>query len=119
MTTVPALRDDDTTREVMREWLTEQITDSSGLTVAELDRPQGAGGSNETLLVRADWKQDGHARTAELVVRIAPTTLQVSLTLNLNCSTARLKNWGVIPACRCPLYWVSNPIQRFWAHLSG
>jgi hypothetical protein len=41
MTTVPALRDDDTIREVMGEWLTEQITDSSGLTVAELDRRKG------------------------------------------------------------------------------
>jgi aminoglycoside phosphotransferase (APT) family kinase protein len=79
MTTVPALRDDDTIREVMREWLTEHIADSSGLTVAELDRPQGAGGSNETLLVRANWTQDGRARTVELVVRIAPTTLQVFL----------------------------------------
>jgi aminoglycoside phosphotransferase (APT) family kinase protein len=79
MTTVPALRDDETIREVLQEWLSDHIADSSGLVVADLDRPQGAGGSNETLLLRANWTHDGRALTAELVVRIAPTMLQVFL----------------------------------------
>jgi aminoglycoside phosphotransferase (APT) family kinase protein len=79
ITTVPALRDDDTIRKALEQWLTDHLRGAARVAVSDLNRPQTAGGSNETLLAQADWTQDDRACGAELVLRIAPTTLQVFL----------------------------------------
>jgi aminoglycoside phosphotransferase (APT) family kinase protein len=77
MTAVPQLRDDETIREALAHWLTNKMPPAADLTLAELERPQTAGGSNETLLATVRWTTRGQAQSAEIVLRIAPTMLQV------------------------------------------
>jgi hypothetical protein len=64
MSTVPQLRDDDTVRKTLGEWLTERIPNASDVKVSRLGRPQGAGGSNETLLAKPLGPRKGN-RTAQ------------------------------------------------------
>ena len=79
MSTVPQLRDDETTRTALAQWLARHLPQSSGMAVSPLSRPQTAGGSNETLLATASWTDSGQPRHWEIVVRVAPTSLQVFL----------------------------------------
>jgi aminoglycoside phosphotransferase (APT) family kinase protein len=64
------------TARVLAAWLQSRLPQASGVEIGELSWPQGAGMSNETLLFNARWRESGAARTAGLVVRIAPHVVQ-------------------------------------------
>ncbi|WP_433602456.1 phosphotransferase family protein [Nocardia sp. CA-135953] len=73
--TVPQLRDDAAVTAVLSDWLTARDPGGSRVEIVALRRPQGSGASNETLLVRTLTSAQG-AEPVDLVLRIAPTTLQ-------------------------------------------
>jgi len=77
MSTVPQLRDDATTQAVLADWLSARSPGRARVEVSALRRPEGAGGSNETLL--AQTRTAGRADTTAVVLRIAPTVMQVFL----------------------------------------
>jgi aminoglycoside phosphotransferase (APT) family kinase protein len=79
MPTLPKLREDETTRAALAQWLARHQPQSENMAVSPLSRPQTAGGSNETLLATATWTEAGQPREREIVVRVAPTALQVFL----------------------------------------
>jgi aminoglycoside phosphotransferase (APT) family kinase protein len=79
MSTVPQLREDDTTRQSLTLWFSAQRPQCADVAVSELARPQTAGGSNETLLTTVSWTERGEPRTREVVVRVAPTAMTVFL----------------------------------------
>jgi aminoglycoside phosphotransferase (APT) family kinase protein len=77
LSTVPQLREDDTTRQSLERWLSAQWC--VDVTVSELARPQTAGGSNETLLTTVSWTEQDEPRSREVVIRVAPTAMTVFL----------------------------------------
>ena len=119
MTTVPALRDDDTIRKALEQWLTDHLRGAARVAVSHLDRPQTAGGSNETLLAQADWTQDGRTRGAELVSASHRRRCRCSWTRNSSSSTAPSRRWASIQTYRYRRYGASSPTNRCWVLPSG
>src|SRR5215470_15137811 len=74
---VPNQRDEQLTCYLLAGWLAEQLPDAEGFTVSGLHTPSASGFSSETLLVDAEWAQEGVKRAQALVVRVAPTAYQL------------------------------------------
>ncbi len=73
------MRDLDVARRTITAWLAAQRPEWRDLVVGELQMPGGTGFSNETLIFDASWTEDGHARSAGLVLRVEPTSYRVFL----------------------------------------
>jgi aminoglycoside phosphotransferase (APT) family kinase protein len=66
-------RDLDATRQQLGEWLRRKLPDGARPEVSDLQIPQGAGHSNETLLFDARWREGGAERGGGFVARVRPT----------------------------------------------
>ena len=60
----------------LARWLLDRLAEESGaqitdLSLVSLERP-GAGQSSETILFTARWREGGHPRSADLVLRRRP-----------------------------------------------
>jgi len=64
------------TAEILARWLGERLESATDVQVFDLAWPQGAGMSNETILLRARWVRHGEAMEQGLVVRLAPKLVQ-------------------------------------------
>jgi aminoglycoside phosphotransferase (APT) family kinase protein len=64
------------TAEILARWLGQRMESARDIEVFDLAWPQGAGMSNETILLRARWKDRGEAFERGLVVRLAPKLVQ-------------------------------------------
>lgn len=69
-------RDLDQAASVFSSWLAQRMRDASNVVVSGLAWPQGAGMSNETILMRARWIQGGKTMEQGLVARLAPKVVQ-------------------------------------------
>ena len=76
-------RDTAATGRILERWLTAHIEGALDLTVFDFAMPQGAGMSNETLLFRARWTQDGQEVVRGLAARVAPSAVQLFKDANL------------------------------------
>ena len=119
MTTVPALRDDDTIRKALEQWLTDHLRGAAGVAVSDLNRPQTAGGSNETLLAQADWTQDGRRAVPSWCSASHRRRCRCSWTRNSSASTAPSRRWAGIQTYRYRRYGASSPTNRCWVLPSG
>ena len=63
-------RDVEKTRLAIEEWLADRMPDADGVTVAELEVPDGTGFSNETLLFDVSYREDGESQTNSMVARL-------------------------------------------------
>ena len=70
MSPVPSSRDEEDARSRLEAWLRPRL--GNDVVVSDLTVPDGSGYSNETLLFRATWTEDGEARTADLAARLRP-----------------------------------------------
>lgn len=64
------------TAGILQRWLQARMPEVRDVSVFDLSWPQGAGTSNETLLLRARWGEKGAERPHGLVVRFAPQLVQ-------------------------------------------
>lgn len=58
-------------------WMERALPGASGLSIANLDYPRGAGRSHETILFDATWRESGRERSEGYVVRVKPDANQV------------------------------------------
>jgi aminoglycoside phosphotransferase (APT) family kinase protein len=65
-------RDLETTRTQLTDWLARRLPRESQPTVSDLQIPQGAGHSNETILFEAGWRENGAAKQQGFVARVRP-----------------------------------------------
>ncbi|MEE9414780.1 MAG: phosphotransferase family protein, partial [Acidimicrobiales bacterium] len=56
----------------LASWFESLSANSSSVAITDLEVPAGTGFSNETILFRADWVEDGHDRNERFVARIEP-----------------------------------------------
>jgi aminoglycoside phosphotransferase (APT) family kinase protein len=126
VTTVPPLRDDDAIRKTLSDWLVGRLHGAGHVQVTHLDRPQTAGGSNETLLVGAEWTAGGESQSAKVVLRIAPTMLQIFLDPGFERQYRTLQTLGEQTSIAVPKVWgfESDPSvlgAQFWVmdHIPG
>src|SRR6218665_1769997 len=76
MPVTPQLRDDETTKSTLSDWLTARHPTGARVEVVDLRRPQGSGSSSETLLLQTvTVGEDGSP--VKLVLRIAPTKIDI------------------------------------------
>jgi aminoglycoside phosphotransferase (APT) family kinase protein len=61
---------------VFSSWLAKRMPEARDVIVSDLAWPQGAGMSNETILMHARWTQDGKTTEQGLVARLAPKVVQ-------------------------------------------
>ena len=59
------------------QWLQTQIENASDIQVSNLQRPQGSGFSNDTLLADLNYQQAGENKQHKIVARISPTGFPV------------------------------------------
>jgi aminoglycoside phosphotransferase (APT) family kinase protein len=64
------------TAGTLQRWLQARMPEAKDVSVFDLCWPQGAGMSNETLLLRARWHMHGEEQINGLVVRFAPQLVQ-------------------------------------------
>lgn len=69
-------RDLSLTAETLSRWLHARLLPDGKVEVFDLAWPQGAGMSNETILMRARWTKHGEAIEQGLVARLAPKLVQ-------------------------------------------
>jgi aminoglycoside phosphotransferase (APT) family kinase protein len=69
-------RDLQRTAAILKRWLEARMPEATGVSVFDFAWPQGAGTSNETLLLRARWRRRGLDEDHGLVVRFAPNIVQ-------------------------------------------
>lgn len=69
-------RDLSLTAETLSQWLHARLQPDREVQVFDLAWPQGAGMSNETILMRARWTKHGQAIELGLVARLAPQLVQ-------------------------------------------
>ena len=60
----------------LRNWLCGKMPSAGQLRLSPLRRP-GAGLSNETFLCELSWREGGHDRSQDLVIRLEPKDFQV------------------------------------------
>ncbi|SNQ45780.1 Aminoglycoside phosphotransferase [Frankia canadensis] len=78
--TTPVQHDPQAIGHALRGWLAARWPHARDLRITDVCLPQGAGGSNETFLCTATWRDDRRAVHSEgLVVRLAPTGFQIFL----------------------------------------
>ncbi|MHB8465036.1 MAG: phosphotransferase family protein [Acidimicrobiales bacterium] len=65
-------RDLDQTRQLLELWLATQLPPDAAPTISELTSPAANGMSSETLLLDAQWAEEGARRSRALVARVAP-----------------------------------------------
>ena len=65
-------RDLPKTVRTLERWLSERMPAAKDVAIADIAYPQGAGMSNETILLRAGWREDGKDVRQGLVVRVEP-----------------------------------------------
>lgn len=65
-------RDLPRTVRILEGWLRPRLPAARDLAVADIAYPQGAGMSNETILLRLGWREDGRDVQEGLVVRVEP-----------------------------------------------
>jgi aminoglycoside phosphotransferase (APT) family kinase protein len=58
-------------------WLESRLPGATGLHIANMDYPRGAGRSHETILFDAQWSEAGRERSEGFVIRIKPNANQV------------------------------------------
>ncbi len=75
--------DPETTGAALRDWLRKKLTHADGVDLRDISIPQGAGMSMTTVMVTAEWREDGAARLVDLVVRVAPEGAGVFKTTDL------------------------------------
>jgi aminoglycoside phosphotransferase (APT) family kinase protein len=59
---------------VLPGWLSQRRPGATGIEIADLVIPSATGNSNETVIFRASWREDGHAREGRFVLRIEPAS---------------------------------------------
>ena len=69
----PPQRDLDLTRRQLEGWLAKPLPGAGALRVTHLEKPEGSGYSNDTLLMDIAYEEAGAAREENLVIRITPT----------------------------------------------
>ena len=73
----PETRDLEELAGSLQHWLSGQLSGATGIVVANLAYPRGAGQSHETVLFDAHWTQGGREHTQGCVVRIKPRSFTV------------------------------------------
>jgi aminoglycoside phosphotransferase (APT) family kinase protein len=76
-------RDLTATARILERWLQARLPAATAVSVHDLSWPQGAGMSNETILLRAHWREHRVERNHGLVVRVAPSVVQFFKDANL------------------------------------
>lgn len=56
----------------LERWISTQLPIGAAPRISELEVPPSNGMSSETLLFRAEWREEGRSRTEPLVARVAP-----------------------------------------------
>src|SRR5262245_25110038 len=64
------------TADILARWLEQRLQSARNVEVFDLAWPQGAGMSNETILMRARWNERQQTIEQGLVVRLAPKLVQ-------------------------------------------
>lgn len=65
----------------LEQWLAERLG-VGAVAISGMDRPVGAGRSNDTFLFAANFKRDGGAERRDLVLRIKPDQFQIFMDTN-------------------------------------
>jgi aminoglycoside phosphotransferase (APT) family kinase protein len=65
-------RDLELTRKRLLEWFPSRLPDATDLRMSELSGPGATGFSSDTLMFDLAWKERGHGRREELVIRLEP-----------------------------------------------
>src|SRR5215472_4704173 len=65
-------RDLESTRSQLSDWLAGRLPRGAAPQISDVQIPQGAGHSNETLLFDARWHEGGAERAGGFVVRVRP-----------------------------------------------
>ncbi len=68
----PPPRDDAQVERALEEWLRGKLPQGRQLRISHWQRPPGSGFSNDTVLFRLSWQEEGKKRTQPLVVRLEP-----------------------------------------------
>ena len=66
-------RDPAVVTDVLTRWLAERLGSGASPEVHDVEAPASNGFSNETILCRASWREEGVRDVHRLVVRVAPT----------------------------------------------
>ena len=69
-------RDPAEVAKTLSAWLATKLPAGADPDVADVNAPAANGFSNETILCRATWTDDGQRTTRRLVVRVAPTVVR-------------------------------------------
>jgi len=65
-------RDPEQLKQALAGWLAARWPAAAGMVIDELSTPKATGYSNETVIFRATWHEDGRARAGRYVLRIEP-----------------------------------------------
>ena len=76
---LPAQRDLEEGRRVIRDWLGRRRPDIADLVISEIASPGLTGFSNETLIFGASWTEAGRSASEEFVIRVQPTGFRIFL----------------------------------------
>ncbi|MDB5985947.1 MAG: phosphotransferase family protein [Nevskia sp.] len=63
-------RDLAATQQRLQQWLSAQLASGSPVTITELRAPSGNGVANETLMLQAQWREQGAERRGRFVLRL-------------------------------------------------
>src|SRR5574337_439479 len=63
--------------QVLARWLAARWPGAADIAIDDLGGPSATGFSNDTVFLRARWREQGHAREGKYVARIEPTETPV------------------------------------------
>jgi aminoglycoside phosphotransferase (APT) family kinase protein len=75
----PIQRDPEKTSATIAEWLGRIFPGAHDITITKLHAPPSSGFSGETILVDAEWSENGTREAHPLAIRVEPTTYDVFL----------------------------------------
>jgi len=108
---VPELnqRDPEQLKTILNGWLATKLGPGADPEVVEIDAPGSNGFSNETILLRAQWREDGVEAAHRLVFRVHPTSHTLFLEADFGLQREVLSALQGVPGVPVPrLRWTED-----------